>query len=170
MTSSDRVGSRSKVGALVSQVDPAKTRFLDDRQFVRQKPMQTSPRIKIILVEDNDLIRQITTSMLARFGFEVITLDGPFGFGRALLKERPSLALVDVSMPGLQGDQLVEVTNQQRAGKICPIVLFSDRTEADLSALAKACGADGFICKSHRWPDIARSINRYIGQHTASLR
>lgn len=46
--------------------------------------MQTPQRAKIVLVEDNELIRNLARGMLSKYGFEVITLDGPFGFGKSI--------------------------------------------------------------------------------------
>lgn len=48
--------------------------------------------------------------MLEEAGYVVITVESPFGLSSALTREQPDVVLVDVTMPGLSGDKLVEIT------------------------------------------------------------
>jgi len=121
---------------------------------------------KIIVVDDSEFCRDTTRLMLEEAGFDVITLATPQSFGRTLIKEKPDLALVDVSMPDITGDRLVTLTQRLVAERRCPIVLFSDLPEEKLSTIATACGAAGWIKKSVDWPSIIKSLKTY-GQLSA---
>jgi CheY-like chemotaxis protein len=116
---------------------------------------------KILVVDDSDLCRDLTRMMLEGFGYEVVTLDSGIGLSRALGREKPDLVLLDVSMPALSGNQIVEVTLQHKLYR-CPIVLFSDRPTDELSALAKNCGAAGFIAKTSNAHVLAQSVGRFL--------
>jgi two-component system chemotaxis response regulator CheY len=117
---------------------------------------------KILVVDDSDLCRDLTRLILEGFGYEVVTLDSGLGLSRALGREKPDLVLLDVSMPALSGNQVVEVTRQHKLHR-CPIVLFSDRPTVELSALARSCGAAGFIAKTSNPNALAQSVERFLG-------
>jgi DNA-binding NarL/FixJ family response regulator len=78
-------------------------------------------------------------------------------------------------MPALQGDRLLQIahryvnsspsphgaaTSQRR----CPIVLYSDRPEADLRQLADSCGADGYVRKTSNFQHIIETIHKLLAK------
>ena len=59
---------------------------------------------KILLVEDNELNRDLLLRRLTRRGFDVIVaVDGSEGVERAAVGRRPDLILLDMSLPVLDG-------------------------------------------------------------------
>ena len=116
---------------------------------------------KILVVDDSDLVRELTRMMLEEYGYEVATLESGLGLSRALGREKPDLVLVDVSMPALAGNLIVDVTRQHKLHR-CPMVLFSDRPALELSELAKKCGAAGFIQKTSDARLLAQSVQRFL--------
>jgi DNA-binding response OmpR family regulator len=118
-------------------------------------------RTKILVVDDSQVIRDVVHTVLEEDGFEVIGLDTPTGFSRTMMVEKPDLVLMDVTMPTLSGDKLVEIA--QRGGlHPCPIVLFSDRPDTELARLVKECGAAGYIRKGHDTHLLAIRIRRFL--------
>jgi CheY-like chemotaxis protein len=117
---------------------------------------------KILLVDDSDLVRDLTRMMLEEYGYEVVTLESGLGLSRALGREKPDLVLMDVSMPAVSGNHIVDVARQHKLHR-CPMVLFSDRPASELSALAQKCGAAGFIQKTSNAKALAQSIERFLG-------
>ena len=69
----------------------------------------TRRRAKVLIVDDSPIIRELAQHVLQEDGYEVIGLDSPTGFSRALVQEKPDIVLMDVSMPALSGDKLVEI-------------------------------------------------------------
>jgi CheY-like chemotaxis protein len=116
---------------------------------------------KILVVDDSELVRELTKTMLEEYGYEVITLESGFGLSRTLGSEKPDLVLLDVTMPALSGTAVVEVTRNYKLHR-CPIVLFSDRPASELSMLAKKCGATGFIAKTADAKQLAQSVERFL--------
>jgi DNA-binding response OmpR family regulator len=97
-------------------------------------------------------------------GYEVITVDSPFALSSALSAQDPDLVLVDVGMPGLPGDKLVEITmRNRRSSRGCPIVLHSDRPDDELSRLVEVSGAAGFIRKTSDVEVILKQVRRFLG-------
>lgn len=118
-------------------------------------------KYKVLIVDDSQLVLGMTKTVLERAGVSVVALDSPIGFTKVLSEERPDLALIDVGMPALSGDQLVTLV-RKRLPNSCPIVLFSERSEEELSRLMGLCGAAGFIRKSSDWPGMTRAIFRFL--------
>jgi DNA-binding response OmpR family regulator len=120
----------------------------------------SKPKKKIVLLDDSDLIRDLVRETLEQHGYEVVDTATPFGFSNLLRREKPDLALLDVTMPTLRGDKLVQIAIQH--GVVCPIVLFSDRPAAELDAMAKAVKAAGYIRKTGDMDEVVRSVARFL--------
>jgi CheY-like chemotaxis protein len=118
-------------------------------------------RRKILIVDDSEIVREMVKMMLEDGGYDVVTVDSPFGFNSALRREQPDLVLVDVSMPALKGDKLVEIALRNELHH-CPIVLFSDRPESDLQKLTRASGAAGYICKTDDAQLLLTSVAKFL--------
>jgi len=122
-------------------------------------PERTKPRIMI--VDDSEICRESARISLEEHGFEVVLLDSPFGFSRRLIQDKPDLVLMDVSMPALQGDSLVEIALQRRLHE-CTILLFSSLPEPELAELAKRCGAAGFVPKTGDPELLVRTVSFFL--------
>lgn len=118
-------------------------------------------RRKIIVVDDSEICRDVVRQTLEARGHEVIGLSSPIELGFALQQQRPDLVLVDVCMPALAGDKLTEMARRQR-GHRCPIVLYSDRPEEELSALVRSSGADAYIPKRSGAELLARLVELFL--------
>ena len=116
---------------------------------------------KILICDDSSLCCEMVKEALEGQSFEVVALDSPFGFGAALLRERPDLVLLDVSMPALQGDQLVRLARRHDLPP-CPIVFFSDRPEEELWGLMEQVGAAGFLHKTGDPETLAQAIRVFL--------
>lgn len=119
-----------------------------------------SPKKKIVILDDSELVRALLRETLEQHGYEVIEVATPFGFSNLLRKEQPHLALLDVTMPNLSGDKLAEIAIQH--GATCPIVLFSDRPVKELEAMARNARAAGFISKTGDMELVVRSVERFL--------
>ena len=103
-------------------------------------------RRKILVVDDSAVVRSSARWALEGAGYDVAVLESPFAFSQALATEKPDLVLMDVSMPGLRGDALLQIGRRYGAYR-CPIVLFSSQPSSELSALVSSLGLAGFIPK-----------------------
>ena len=127
---------------------------------------------KVLVVDDSEIALEMARIRLEEAGFEVVTLSSPFGFSAELRAQTPDIVLLDVSMPALQGDRLLQIaqrhvddTPSSKGGpkrRRCPIVLYSDRPEQELGEIARACGADGYVRKSLNFDAIVRALRRLL--------
>ncbi len=105
-------------------------------------------RRTLVIVDDSETTRELVESILTRRGWRVIALDSPFTLSGVLNAERPDVVLMDVEMPALHGDKVVEIMNRAHHHMHrCPLVLYSGLPETQLAALAHRAGAAGYIRK-----------------------
>lgn len=106
--------------------------------------MTDKPRV--LLIDDSELAAMVTREVLERDGFEVRAASSVGEFDAVLQTWSPNIVLADVNMPGVSGPQLCKSIKLRM--ETVPVVLYSELPEAQLSALAKSSGADGFLSKS----------------------
>lgn len=102
---------------------------------------------RILLLDDSALVLNATKLTLEAAGHEVYATPEAAVFFISLEKWRPDLALVDVSMPTLEGDAVVWIARAHQL-HACRIVLYSAKSAAELEKLVGSSGADGYICKT----------------------
>ena len=133
--------------------------------------------MKVLVVDDNEMLLEISEASLSASGFDVITSGSALGFSAALAEARPHVALIDVLMPALNGNHLVEIARrrQKRRGASstpnlgndvpeCLFILHSNLPEADLATLAERCGAQGYIRKSSRPGALGEQLCSFLRQ------
>lgn len=125
------------------------------------KPKERVARAKILVVDDSEMVCELVSDMLEPRGYQIVTLTSLFAFTQTLTTERPDLVLVDVSMPALNGDKLIEFSRKHEEGRT-PMVLFSSRGKDELSRLAAQCGAAGYIQKTGDPERLQREVEAFL--------
>jgi CheY-like chemotaxis protein len=118
---------------------------------------------KILLVEDNELNRDMLSRRLARHGFDVvIAVDGAEGVAMAAA-EHPDLILLDLSLPVIDGWEAARRIRHQEPGSAVPIIaLTAHAMEAD-RALAEAAGCDDYDTKPIDLPRLLEKMRSLLG-------
>ena len=101
--------------------------------------------IKILLVEDNEMNRDMLSRRLERKGYQVvIAVDGQEGVNKAAT-ENPDLILMDMSLPGIDG---WEAARQIRASnKPVPIIALTAHAMEGDERKAREAGCDDYDTK-----------------------
>ena len=118
-------------------------------------------RHKILIVDDNEVCRAVVRESLELGGFDVIELENPLGMSRVVNHEKPDLVLMDVEMPAMEGEKAVEILLKHRLHE-CKVLLYSGRAPSELEALARSCGASGFVSKSVTDAALAMAIRAHL--------
>lgn len=108
-------------------------------------PMYGAPQMaKILLVEDDPMIRDVLSRALMIEGFHVITAnDGAEGVHRARV-ERPDLIVMDMGLPVVNGWQATSRLRSMPATRAIPIIALTAYAMAEDRTKCLAAGCDEF--------------------------
>jgi signal transduction histidine kinase len=134
-----------------------------------------SPAHRLLVVEDDESIRQNLRWLLEASGYDVVTAaDGHEG-AEAALREHPDLILCDVMMPRLDGLGMLRKVREQAETAHIPFLFLSARNERLDIREAMAMGADDYIGKPFSTHEVleavrARLVRRETAQQTQEQR
>ena len=102
---------------------------------------------KILLVEDNEMNRDMLSRRLERRGYEVaLAVDGNEGLEKAR-SEQPHLILMDMSLPGLDGWEATRQLKEDGATSGIPVIALTAHAMAGDREKALAAGCDDYDTK-----------------------
>ena len=121
---------------------------------------------RILVVEDNEMNRNMISRRLERRGFEVIfAVDGQSGVAIAET-EIPNLILMDLSLPIMDGWEATRrIKNKPQTRQIPVIALTAHETE-DEREMATAAGCDDYETKPVDIDRLVEKINAHIASRT----
>ena len=125
-------------------------------------------RPRILLVEDDATIREMTQLALERDGFAVTTADDGASGLSCFRSEEPDVVLLDVMLPGTDG---VSVCRSIRERSVVPIVMLTARTDPVDVVLGLEAGADDYVTKPFEPAILSarlRAVLRRVARHDAS--
>lgn len=106
----------------------------------------TAPR-RVLLVEDNELNRDMLSRRLQRRGYEIaLAMDGVQAV-QAATRDRPDLILMDMSLPGMDGWEATRRLKAQPGTRGIPVVALTAHAMAGDRERALAAGCDEFETK-----------------------
>jgi DNA-binding response OmpR family regulator len=123
--------------------------------------------MKILVVDDSDVVLAVTRNRLEDEGHEVVTHSRATGCVAIALEFRPDLILVDVNMPGLGGDMVVKMLDGTRQTSNAVVLLHSTLPSDELERRARASGAHGYICKTDNAFAFNRQVQRWLGNRSS---
>jgi len=120
------------------------------------------PSLRVVVAEDEALIRLDLVEMLTEAGYEVV---GQAGDGEAAIsiteKEKPDLVVMDVKMPKLDGISAAERIANQR---IAPVVILTAFSQRDLVEGARDAGAMAYLTKPFTIDDLMPAIELAVSR------
>src|ERR1051326_6378628 len=120
-----------------------------------------SPSARVLVVEDDPVVRSLTRATLENDNFEVFeAADGIEGC-QLYEEHHPDLLLVDVVMPRMDGYQLCRELRSRPASAHVPIVVATSLDDVPSIARAYDAGATDFIPKPLNWLVLNHRV-RYI--------
>ena len=120
----------------------------------------------ILLVEDNEMNRDMLSRRLARRGYDVvIALDGAEGV-RMAREARPDLILMDMSLPVLDGWEATRRIKADAETAALPVIALTAHAMSDDEAEARAAGCDDFDTKPVDLERLLAKIERWLPSRT----
>ncbi|MEY4418483.1 MAG: hypothetical protein RIQ88_921 [Actinomycetota bacterium] len=101
---------------------------------------------KLLIVEDDDAIRETLKMTLTGKGFEVISVSNGLDAIPAFEKYMPDLILLDIQLPGKNG---IDICTEIRKFSMVPIIILTARTDDDDMVRGLEAGADDYVTKPY---------------------
>jgi two-component system cell cycle response regulator DivK len=116
---------------------------------------------KILLVEDNEMNRDMLSRRLVRNGFEVvIAVDGQQGLAMAT-SESPDVILMDMSLPVMDGWEATRRVKADPTTKSIPVIALTANALVEDRERAMAAGCDDFDTKPVELPRLLEKIRTH---------
>jgi DNA-binding response OmpR family regulator len=119
---------------------------------------------KILLVEDDQSLREIYSIRLTAEGFEIVSAsDGEEALALAV-KEKPDLILSDVMMPKISGFDMLDILRSTPETKDVRVIMMTALSSEDQRERGEKLGADRYLVKSQVGiEDVVNAVHDVLG-------
>ena len=119
---------------------------------------------KVLVVEDNEMNRDMLTRRLQRRGYEVITsVDGEDGLKKAR-SDSPDIILMDMDLPVLDGWAATRELKASPETKSIPVIALTAHAMAGDREKALEAGCDDYDTKPVEFPRLVEKIESLLGK------
>ena len=124
--------------------------------------MTTEKKIRILVAEDETIIRLDLVEMLTEAGYEVVAQaeNGAVAVDLAKL-HKPDLAILDVKMPEMDG-----ISAAEQIITLAPVLMLTAFSQRDLVERARDAGVMAYVVKPFSISDLVPAIEIAISRHT----
>src|SRR5580658_173612 len=133
-----------------------------ERSFFPPERGKMTHRNRILIVDDEELNRDVMSRRLARSGFDVAQAsDGPSAL--RLIADRPfDLVILDTMMPGMSGLEVVQRVRVSHSPSDLPIIMATALTRSEDVVEALKLGANDYVTKPIDFPVMLARINSQL--------
>lgn len=136
------------------------------RQTLQEQDYKGAPKEEveqqrklIMVVDDSITIRKVTTRMLERHNFKVVTAKDGLDAVAQLQEVIPDMMLLDIEMPRMDGFELAEHVRSSDVSSDLPIIMISSRTGKKHRQRAQQLGVNQFLGKPYQDQELLENIN-----------
>jgi DNA-binding response OmpR family regulator len=108
----------------------------------------TRDRIRVLVIDDDELAREYLCEVLRFDGFTVFDLPTTIGVTNTIVRENISVVVLDVMMPTMRGDKLATLLRKKTQLSHLGVVLVSGCDRQELEAMAVDVNADAVVSKA----------------------
>lgn len=136
--------------------------------FSRISEQLSTPKNKVLLVDDDEHIREVLTQHFHRMGMSVVPAKSGLEAMQLLSRQKPDAIVLDIVMPGMTG---IEVLRQLQANEELakiPVVLLTTKAQQDNILRGLEIGAHDYVTKPFDPVDVVTRVNQLI-QHELEI-
>jgi chemosensory pili system protein ChpA (sensor histidine kinase/response regulator) len=127
----------------------------------RGEPASAAP--VVMVVDDSLTVRKITSRLLEREGYQVVTAKDGVDALQQLRETLPAVMLVDIEMPRMDGFDLTRNVRGDPRTRDIPIIIISSRTAEKHRSQAAALGVNAFLGKPYQESELLQQISAFLG-------
>ncbi|SHI80264.1 cAMP-binding domain of CRP or a regulatory subunit of cAMP-dependent protein kinases [Arenibacter nanhaiticus] len=119
---------------------------------------------KILIIEDDPLLRENTAELLGLSGYEVLTAENGQKGVKTAKELLPDLIICDIMMPVLDGYGVLKALSKEETTRLIPFVFMSAKTENKDVRKGMALGADDYLTKPFEEADLLGAIESRLAK------
>lgn len=116
----------------------------------------------VMVVDDSLTVRKITSRLLTREGYQVVTAKDGVDALQQLQEELPDVMLVDIEMPRMDGFELTKNVRADATTASIPIIMITSRTAEKHRNYAKELGVNAYLGKPYQEEELLGHIASFI--------
>ncbi len=117
---------------------------------------------KIMLIDDSSTNNLLYSSILSDEGYEVIVCDNAKSALKNIEKEKPSLIILDLMMPGMDGFDLIENLKKNTRLSSIPIIMLTANATVESEKKALSLGVKAFMSKPIGIKEITEAVKEVL--------
>jgi two-component system, chemotaxis family, response regulator PixG len=137
--------------------------------FTSNSNSASGPKYKVVCIDDSPTVLDTIQRYLGTDRFEIATVENPMASLSALFDMKPDLILMDVSMPGIDGNRLCQILKRSSVFTEVPIIMVSGNSGVLDKEKAKAAGATDYLTKPFSQEELLNLVNQYLKQQPAYI-
>ena len=122
---------------------------------------------RVLLVEDNEMNRDMLSRRLARRGYEVVLAEDGIEGVRQAVEAQPALVLLDMSLPGLDGWEVARRLKAEPGTSAIPIIALTAHAMAGDRERALEAGCDDYDTKPIELSRLLDKMSALLAQLTS---
>ncbi|MCB9631989.1 MAG: response regulator [Sandaracinus sp.] len=119
---------------------------------------------RVVLVDDQPELIALARRMFEHAAFDVVATSSPIGVGALIKRHDPDVVVLDVSMPGLDGESLARLSIRRE--RPLPVVFWSALPETELQQIARRTANATYVLKGSPLPQLVATAERMIRLQT----
>ena len=119
---------------------------------------------KLLVVEDNETILEIETTLLKSLGFDVKGVPNGKAALRALTEFKPDLVLLDIVLPDIDGFKVCQYIKNDPSFKHIPVVMVTARNTVEDQKRWEQVGAACYITKPFKTVEVIKIIRQLLDE------
>jgi two-component system phosphate regulon response regulator OmpR len=121
--------------------------------------------VQVLLVDDDADLRDLLRTFFQRHGIEFAVLHNANGLKRRLELERPSIVVLDMMLPGING--LTALKQLRASGDMIPVIMLTAIAEDADRVIGLELGADDYLGKPFRPQELLARIHAVLRHHVS---
>ena len=123
------------------------------KQIVTEdKTMSNTQKCKIAIIEDDAPIRELYSTKLGLAGFDISTASNGFEGIELIASVHPDLLLLDIRMPGMSGDEMLQRVRAEEWGSNIRVIVLTNISKSEAPSILQFLSVDRYIVKAHYTP------------------
>jgi chemosensory pili system protein ChpA (sensor histidine kinase/response regulator) len=136
-------------------IDDLDTRFITQEKLIEKNPL-------VMVVDDSVTVRKVTSRLLEREGYDVITAKDGVDAISVLQDHQPDIMLLDIEMPRMDGFEVAKRVRLSQFHKGLPIIMITSRTGEKHRQRGLEAGANLYMGKPYQEEVLLESIRGLI--------